>query len=34
VTHTAASKAELISWDYGHLTIEGAEFLGKELRIE
>ena len=34
VTHTTASKSELLTWDYGHLTIEGAEFLGKALRIE
>jgi hypothetical protein len=34
LTHTPASKAELLTWDYGHLTIEGAEFLGKQLRLE
>lgn len=34
VTHTAASKAELLSWDYGHLTLAGAQLLGKLLRIE
>ena len=34
LTHAIASKADLLSWDYGHLTLAGAQFLGKLLHIE
>ncbi|TYL91744.1 acyltransferase [Bradyrhizobium rifense] len=34
LTHTASSRTELLTWDYGHLTIEGAEFIARLLRIE
>jgi hypothetical protein len=32
LTHTPKSKTELLCWDYGHLTIAGAEFIAALLK--
>ena len=34
LTHTPKSKGELLSWDYGHLTIAGARFMGAVLQLD
>ncbi|MDE2380457.1 SGNH hydrolase domain-containing protein, partial [Bradyrhizobium sp.] len=34
LTHTPASKAELLSWDYGHSTLAGARYLGGLLHLD
>jgi hypothetical protein len=34
LTHTPKSKTELLSWDYGHLTIAGARFLATRLQLD
>jgi hypothetical protein len=33
LTHTPRSKAELLSWDYGHLTTAGAAFIAALLKL-
>lgn len=33
LTHTAASKSDLLSWDYGHLTTPGAQSVVQLLRL-
>jgi lysophospholipase L1-like esterase len=33
LTHTPKSKAELLSWDYGHLTTAGAGFIAALLKL-
>jgi lysophospholipase L1-like esterase len=33
LTHTPKSKAELLSWDYGHLTVAGARFLATLVKL-
>lgn len=34
LTHTPASRGELLSWDYGHLTIPGAKYVGTLLHLD
>jgi peptidoglycan/LPS O-acetylase OafA/YrhL len=34
LTHTPKSKTELLTWDYGHLTLAGARFLAPLLRLD
>jgi peptidoglycan/LPS O-acetylase OafA/YrhL len=34
LTHTPESKAELLSWDHGHLTLAGARFLAMLLKLD
>jgi lysophospholipase L1-like esterase len=33
LTHTPKSKAELLSWDYGHFTTAGARFVATLLQL-
>jgi peptidoglycan/LPS O-acetylase OafA/YrhL len=33
LTHTSTSRSELLTWDYGHLTAEGARFLAPLLQL-
>jgi peptidoglycan/LPS O-acetylase OafA/YrhL len=33
LTHTPASRSELLFWDYGHMTVEGATYVAKELGL-
>jgi hypothetical protein len=34
LTHTSASRSDLLSWDYGHLTTSGAHYLLQALRMD
>lgn len=34
LTHTSASRSDLLSWDYGHLTTSGAHYLVRGLRLD
>jgi lysophospholipase L1-like esterase len=34
LTHTPKSKGELLTWDYGHLTVAGARFLATLLQLD
>jgi peptidoglycan/LPS O-acetylase OafA/YrhL len=34
LTHTPKSRAELLSWDYGHLTTAGAGFVAARLKLD
>jgi len=33
LTHTPASRAELLFWDYGHMTVEGATYIANKLGL-
>ena len=33
LTHTRASRSELLDWDHGHLTVEGAKFMVEKLGL-
>ena len=34
LTHTPASRSELLTWDHGHLTVAGARFIVKLLQLD
>ena len=33
LTHTPASRSDLLTWDYGHLTTSGAQFVLQKLQL-